>query len=351
MSLDARLLVQRNAGFQLDASLTVEPGETVALLGPNGAGKSTAVSALAGIVPLDSGHVTLDGRVLDDPARDVFVPPEDRHVGVVFQDYLLFPHMSVIDNVVFALRNQRSSKTPARESAARWLDRLGLGELARHKPNELSGGEAQRVALARTLATEPRLLLLDEPLAALDVTTRTSLRRSLANHLGAYSGPRLLITHDPTDAFILADRVVVVENGTMIQQGTPDELLRHPQSAYVADLVGVNLVTGTATNGRVTTDGPVVQIADTSVTGDVLLTIRPRSISVHTEPPGGSPRNTWQTTIAVIEPLGDRIRLQLGAPQPLTAELTATAGTALNLAPGSTVWVAIKATEIAVHPG
>jgi len=351
MTLDAHLVASPGPGFRLDARLTVEAGQSVALLGPNGAGKTTALSALAGIVALDGGHVRLDGVVLDDPETGIFVPPEDRRIGVVFQDHALFPRMTAEDNIAFPLRSRGLSRAASRHAAAEWLERLGLEDLAARRPAELSGGQSQQIAIARTLASEPGALLLDEPLASLDVTTRTILRRTLAAHLAEFAGPRLLVTHDPTEAFLLADRVVVLERGAVVQEGTPAELRQHPGTPYVADLVGLNLVMGIARNGEVQTDGaPPIHIADTAVAGDVLLTIHPRSISVHTERPRGSQRNTWRTSIAAIEPLGERIRIQLGGPHPFTVELTDAARHALGLRTGMEIWVALKATEIGVKP-
>ena len=210
----------------------------------------------------------------------------------------------------------------------------------------MSGGQAQRVALARALATEPDLLLLDEPLAALDVTTRAELRRTLAEHLRTFAGPRLLITHDPIEAFLLADEIRVIEDGVITQSGTAEDIRLRPRTAYVADLVDSNLFVGVATDGRVGIDGHHLHVADAETTGDVLITIRPSAVSVHLHEPDGSPRNTWPTTIDLIEPLGERTRLRTGAPLPLVVEITTEATEALGLSEGSAVWVAVKATEI-----
>src|SRR2546423_11615188 len=199
MSLHAVLEVKRG-GFNLDIDLTVEAGETVAVLGPNGAGKTTLLRALAGLVPV-SGRVTLDGRVLDDSAGGRHVPTEERRVGLVFQDHVLFPHMTVLENVAFGLRRD------GERIAGAWLERAGLGDKANALPSQLSGGQAQRVALLRTLVTEPRLLLLDEPLSALDVSIRAEVRRELARQLAAFKGIRILVTHDPLEAIALADRL------------------------------------------------------------------------------------------------------------------------------------------------
>lgn len=347
--LDARMVVTRSESFRLDIDLSIPPGSTVALLGPNGAGKSTAVQALAGLLPLDQGRITLEGRVLDEPDARVFVAPEERGVGVVFQDYLLFPHLSVLENMAFGLRARRERRDHALARARSWLESLGLSGMASRRPGDLSGGQAQRVALGRALATEPRLLLLDEPLAALDVTTRVELRRVLADHLDAFSGPRLLITHDPTEAFLLADQVHVVEDGRVTQVGTADDIRLRPRTRYAADLAGSNLVQGTADDGSVVVDGHRLHIADHDITGPVVMTVHPTAISVHKTRPEGSQRNVWRTRIDRLEAMGDRVRLLTAMPLPLTVEVTAGAADALRLAEGSEIWLAIKATEIRVE--
>jgi len=348
--LEARLVVGRGESFRLDLSLSIPPGTTAALLGPNGSGKSTAVAALAGLLPLEEGRISLGGSVLDEPGKDLFVPPEARKVGVVFQDYLLFPHLDVLENIAFGLRSRRAGKEIALARAAEWVERLGLHGLAHRRPGDLSGGQAQRVALARALVTEPDLLLLDEPLSALDVTTRVQFRRTLAEHLEGFAGPRMLITHDPTEAFLLADEIHVIEHGTLTQVGPSDDIRLRPQTPYVADLAGSNLVAGTANDGIIDTLGHFLHIADHTIKGSVLATIRPSAISLHRREPDGSPRNAWKTTIDLVEHLGDRTRLRTGGPLPLTAEITEEATRALDLVEGVAVWVSIKATEITVEP-
>lgn len=347
--LDAHLVVSRGDSFKLDVSLSIPQGRTVALLGPNGAGKSTVVAAIAGLLPLDQGHIALDGRILDDPAGGVLMPAEDRSIGVVFQDYVLFPHLTVVENVEFGLRSRKTPRREAREQAIGWLERIGLDDLADRKPGDLSGGQAQRVALARVLITQPDLLLLDEPLAALDATTRVDLRRTLADHLGQFAGPRMVITHDPTEAFLLADEVHVIEDGVITQVGTPDDIRLRPRTPYIADLAGSNLVLGTASEGIVTTGTQQLHIADTHITGPVLAAIHPRAIIIDRHEPDGSPRNTWEATVTRIEHYGDRVRLQTGEPLPLTAEITPDALSALQIVEGSVVWISIKATEISVE--
>lgn len=336
--------------FRLDAEVTIRPGETVALLGPNGAGKSTAVAVLAGLLAVDDGHVHLGQRVLDDPATDTFVPARRRRVGVVFQDLLLLPHLTARDNVAFGLRARGIRRGAAGACADQWLTRLDLADLADRRPSQLSGGQAQRVALARALVTEPDLILLDEPLSALDVTTRMRLRRILAVHLADFPGPRLVITHDPVEAFLLADRIHVVEHGTITQVGTPDDIRLRPRTPWIADLAGANLLSGTARDGAVDLDGLVLHVADHRVSGPVLVTIRPTAVTVHRDRPEGSQRNAWPTRIERLEHLGDRVRLRTTAPLALTVEVTRESTAVLALAPDREIWLAIKATEVGVQP-
>jgi molybdate transport system ATP-binding protein len=347
--LEADFGLRRGDSFRIDLSLSIPAGTTVALLGPNGAGKSTAVSAIAGLLPIDSGSISLAGITLDEPAAGVLVPPEARRIGVVFQDYLLFPHLPVIENIAFGLRSRGVSRAEALDRAEAWLQRLDLTGLERRKPPQLSGGQAQRVALARALVIDPDLLLLDEPLSALDVTTRVEMRRELVRHLQEFPGPRLVITHDPTEAFLVADEVHIIENGVVTQSGTPDEIRLRPRTSYAADLAGSNLLFGKASNGQVVVGSHLIHVAEQDIEGEVLLTIRPSAISLHRIEPEGSQRNTWQTSIAVMERLGERTRIRTGPPLPITVEVTSEATSALNLSEGETVWLAIKATEIGVE--
>jgi molybdate transport system ATP-binding protein len=348
--LSAAIRIRRSETFTLDVAIDVRAGRTVAVLGPSGAGKSTLVAAIAGLLPIDEGAIVLGGQVIDDPSSGVFVPPDERRIGVVFQDYSLFPHMDATRNVAFGLRSRGIGRADADELARSWLGRVGLGDNASQRPSDLSGGQQQRVALARALASDPAILLLDEPLSALDVTTRARMRRELADHLAAFTGPRILITHDPVEAFILADEVHVIEDGVITQVGSPDDIRVRPRTPYAADLASVNLVTGQADDGTVLVDGHAVHIADHSVAGPVLLTIRPASVSLHLRRPEGSPRNTWSTVVDVVERLGDVVRVRTGAPIALAVDVTPEAIAELGIVPGLPVWLSIKATEIAVSP-
>jgi molybdate transport system ATP-binding protein len=316
----------------------------VALLGPNGAGKTTALRALAGLIPLDHGHITLDGRRLEK------VEPEHRRIGVVFQDYLLFPHLSAVDNVAFGPRCRGTAKAEARQQALAWLDRVGLAEHAGKRPRELSGGQAQRVALARALVTDPRLLLLDEPLAALDARTRLDTRAHLRGHLAAHPGATVLVTHDPLDAMMLADRLVIVEDGTIVQSGDAAAITTQPRTDYVARLVGLNLYRGRA-------DGHVVRLTDnfalttaSEQRGEVFVAFPPSAVALYAGRPAGSPRNTWPAEVATITRQGDSLRIELTGPITAAADITPAAAVELGLEPGRRVWATLKATEARSYP-
>ncbi|GAA2324589.1 ABC transporter ATP-binding protein [Nonomuraea roseoviolacea subsp. roseoviolacea] len=342
MTLHARLVVTRPA-FTLDLDLDVAAGEVVALLGPNGAGKTTALRALAGLVPLSEGEIVLDGHPMHTLA------PEQRPIGMVFQDYLLFPHLSALDNVAFGPRCQGASKAEARRTAAALLERVGLADRAAARPRQLSGGQAQRVALARALAVRPDLLLLDEPLAALDAHTRLGVRSELRRHLADFGGATVLVTHDPLDAMVLADRLVVIEDGAIVQQGAPAEVARHPRTDYVARLVGLNLYRGLA-------DGPRVKVGELLIStserleGAAFVAFPPAAVALYRSRPDGSPRNLWEARIDGIERHGDNVRVHLEGPVTAFADITPAALAELDLAPGQTIWASVKATETHAYP-
>ena len=345
--LVAHVVVQRPR-FGLDVELAVAPGEVVALLGPNGAGKSTSLQALAGLVPLTGGAVHLAGRCLDDPAARTFVPTSQRGIGMVFQDYLLFPHLSALENVAFGLRATGTPRREAREQARAWLERMGLAELAEVRPRALSGGQAQRVALARALATGPGLLLLDEPLSALDAGTRMQVRTDLRGHLADFAGCTLLVTHDPLDAMVLADRLVVVEQGRVVQVGAPAEVARAPRTEYVARLVGLNLYRGTAAGGRVRLHAGGELTAAGAEAGEVFVTFRPAAVGLHRTRPEGSARNAWQGRVTGMEQHADTVRVEVDGSPRVLADVTTAAVADLGLSAGAAVWVSLKATELHV---
>ena len=347
LELDVHL---RRASLQLDVQLTVAAGETVAIVGPNGAGKSSLLAAIAGLLPLERGRVALGAQVFDAGPAAPFVLPEARRAGVMFQDLLLFPHRSALDNVAFGPRVRGVGREQALALANEWLVRVGVGDRAQALPSALSGGQAQRVALARALANEPQLLLLDEPLSAVDASARLALRRDLRAHLDAFAGPRLLVTHDAVDAFALADRIAVLEAGRIVQAGPVAEICSRPRSRYVADLVGLNFLRGECAAGRLRVEGGGELVVSQAPDGAVLATVHPRAIALYRSRPDGTPRNVWSAEIVALEAAGDRVRVRLGGALPLVAEVTPLAIAELQLGVGGTVWVALKATEIAVFP-
>lgn len=346
--IDARVHLD---AFQLDVTLTAAGGEVLAVLGPNGAGKSTLLRSIAGLMPLSSGSICLNDVVLDDPRQGRYLSPEDRRIGVVFQDHRLFPHLRVVDNVAFGPRSRGIPRSSALASASDWLSRLGLTDLAHRHPRQLSGGQAQRVALARALASDPRALLLDEPLASLDVQTRAEVQGELRQHLRAFAGPVLLVTHDPIEALLLAQRIVVLEEGRVVQVGTPAEVTSRPLTQYVASLVGMNLYrgTGSSTTIRLREGGSLVTAE--AHNGPVLAAIRPSSITILLEHPGStSARNVWPVTVTGLAPLGDRIRVTVVGEPKATVDVTAVAVADLQLAPGQQVWLSAKASDVMAYP-
>ncbi len=347
--LRAHLVVVR-AGFRLDLPIRVAAGEVVALLGPNGAGKTTALRALAGLLPLTAGHIELAGRTVDDPHRRMWTPTHRRPVGVVFQDYLLFPHLSALDNVAFGPRSRGATRQRAREQAAAWLRRVGLADRARAKPRHLSGGQAQRVALARALVLDPALLLLDEPLAALDARTRLDTRAQLHRHLAEHPGATLLVTHDPLDALVLADRLVIIEDGQVVQEGDAATITAQPRTDYVARLVGLNLYRGHAHEHTVRLGTDFTLTVADPAEGEVFVAFPPAAVALHPHRPDGSPRNTWPARIAGVQRHGDNLRVQLSGPVTAAADITPAAATHLHLHPGQEVWAAVKAAETRTYP-
>ncbi|SDO01479.1 ABC transporter ATP-binding protein [Geodermatophilus sp. DSM 45219] len=348
MSLAADVRVGRGP-LTVELGIEVADGEVLAVLGPNGAGKSTLLRVLAGLLPPDDGRVTVGQETWDDVDAGVHVPAHGRRLGMVFQDHLLFPHLSVTDNVAFGLRTRGVRKPAARRAARDWLARVGIAELADRRPGRLSGGQAQRAALARALVGDPALLLLDEPLSALDARTRLTVRAELRRHLAEYAGSTVLVTHDPVDAMALADRVVVVEEGRVVQAGTPADVSRHPRTDYVARLVGLALLPGTGEGTTVRLDGGGrVAVAEESA-GEVFVAVRPESVALYPARPEGSPRNVWSLRLVSATPHGSTVRCELDGEVPLLADVTGAAYAELGLAPGTPVWASVKASEIAVY--
>ncbi|MET7615601.1 ABC transporter permease [Streptomyces sp. NPDC005408] len=333
-------------GFN-ELTLDAEPGTTIAVVGPNGAGKTTLLRALLGLT--SRAHAAAL-RLGDADVTEL--PPHRRGVAWVPQNGALFPHLSALSNTAYGLRAHGVPRDQARRSAQSWLDRLGVGHLAHRRPAQLSGGQAQRVALARALAARPRLLLLDEPLAALDQTTRAHVRHTLRTHLDGFGGVCLIVTHDPVEAVSLADRVLVLDEGRALQDAPPSEVTRHPRSPWVARMLGRNAWPGTATaDGLALPGGGLLVVADPLPVGtEALAIIAPEAVAVHRDKPGGSPRNVWPGTVREITASGSRLRILIASPKApdLVAEITPQAAAELGLADGTSVWTSVKATEAVI---
>lgn len=338
----------RVADRDVEVAFEVAAGETVAILGPNGAGKSTTLDVLGGLLRPDSGRVVLDGEELTGDGR--WVAPHARRTALLAQDPLLFPHLSVLENVAFGPRSRGEGRAAARASAATWLAEVDATDLADRRPARLSGGQAQRVAVARALAADPRLLLLDEPMAALDIAVAPALRQLLRTVLADRTA--VVVTHHVLDALLLADRVVVLEGGRVVEQGPAGVVLSRPRSAFAARFAGLNLIGGVATpDGVRRPDGSVLHgtPADPAPAGgsEAVAVFRPSAVAVHREPPGGSPRNVLAVRVDELEPLGDVVRVRAGD---LAADVTVAAVAELGLAPGEEVSFVVKATEVDVYP-
>ncbi|MFG2295825.1 ABC transporter permease [Streptomyces sp. NPDC048603] len=325
-------------------TLAAEPGTTIAVVGENGAGKTTLLRALLGLTPRAHAELRLGDADVTSLA------PHKRQVAWVPQDGALFPHLNALANTAYGLRARGVSRSEARREAREWLDRLGVGHLAHRRPAQLSGGQAQRVALARALAARPRLLLLDEPLAALDQTTRAHVRHTLRSHLAGFGGVCLIVTHDPVEAVSLADRVLVLADGHALQDAPPAEVTRQPRSPWVARMLGRNAWPGQAgEDGLVLDGGGRLVVAEPVPEGSrALAIIAPEAVSVHRERPGGSPRNVWPGTVREITSVGSRLRVLITSAEApdLVAEITPDAAADLGLSDGVPVWTSLKATEV-----
>jgi molybdate transport system ATP-binding protein len=358
------------ADRQLDVAFSVSAGEVLAVLGPNGAGKSTALHIIAGLVRPDQGLVRLGDRVLTDTATGVNVATHDRRVGLLLQDPLLFPHMSVAANVAFGPHSRlkvfpifRSARANERATALRWLREVDAEQFADRKPRQLSGGQAQRVAIARALAAEPDVLLLDEPLTGLDVAAAAAIRAVLRGVVTRSGCAVILITHDLLDVFTLADRVLVLESGTVSEIGPVADVLTAPRSHFGARIAGVNLVNGTIgpdgslqdRAGTLWHGTPAQQLDGELTTGHAAIAVfPPNAVAVYRDPPHGSPRNSVELTVAELDMRGSAVlvrgREQLDGAPGLAAEITVDAAAELRLTPGDRVWFSIKALEVALYP-
>ncbi|HEU5485136.1 MAG TPA: ATP-binding cassette domain-containing protein [Microlunatus sp.] len=342
-------------GFDVDLDLAT--GERLAVLGPNGAGKSTLLSILAGTLRPDRGRAELDGEVLFDVdgRRGRWQPPHARRVSLLAQEPLLFPNLTVLENVAFGPRAARRPRSVARRTAERWLRAVDALDLAERRPAQLSGGQAQRVAVARAVAADPHLLLLDEPLAALDVTATPMLRRVLRDVLVDRSA--VVVTHDLLDAVLLSSRVVVFDGGRVVESGATPEVLRHPTTPFTARLAGLNLISGIARSGGIQPEHggpPIGGLARTPLTpGEPATAVfTPSAVSVYLAEPHGSPRNVFPVTITELEPRGELTRVRAGTTdgETLTADLTTAAVGELDLYPGRPAFFTVKATAVTVYP-
>ena len=335
----------------VNLSLSLRAAETVAVLGPNGAGKSTLLSVIAGLLRPDAGRAEIDGRVLFDlaPGRATWTAPHRRGTALLAQEPLLFPHLTVLENVAFGPRSAGVPRAEARDTARRWLKEVDAGDLAGRRPGELSGGQAQRVAVARALAADPELLLLDEPMAALDVHAAPLLRRLLKKVLAGRRA--IIVTHDVLDAYMLADRVIVIEAGRITEDGPTREVLARPRSRFAAGLAGLNLAAGTVTaTGLRTASGQEFfgRHEDPPVAGTAgVAAFPPSAVSVFLTEAHGSPRNSFPVTVTDLEPHGDQIRVRAGE---LAADVTPAASADLGLVPGARVYFVVKAGAVSIYP-
>ena len=351
----------------LDVEFSVAAGEVLAVLGPNGAGKSTTVAVIAGLLRADDAVVRVGNRILTDTDRGVCVPVHDRRIGVLMQDPLLFPHLTAIGNVTFAAR-RHADRSEARPRARRWLAEVGADDLADRAPDELSGGQAQLVALARALAAEPEVLLLDEPLAGLDVAGAATARSVLRRVLAAESRTALLITHDLIDVLTLADRVLVLEAGRVVESGRVADVLVAPRSDFGARIAGVNLVRGRMVGPGTLCDAAgmnwhgVIAAEDSGSPAREPITMRqecvavfaPAGVAVYREQQHGSPRNSVRVRIAALETTGGVVRVRAAAQADgaagLSADVTPESVAEMRLQVGEQVWFTVKTQAVGIHP-
>ncbi len=340
--LDFRVVVERGP-FDLDVEAVIGVGEVVAVMGPNGAGKTTLLEALLGSIPLRAGWVILDGQTLEAPGEVETLPTHEREIGMVFQDGLLFPHLNVLHNVEFGARDNR-------DAVAGLLEALEIEGLVNRYPGELSAGQRQRVALARTLATRPRAVLLDEPLAALDISGRARARRLIGDVLRSTASGALIATHDPADALAMADRVLVLENGRVTQFASHDLMRTRPASGWVAELMGYSFLEGLGAGSMVILgNGTEISTARSDLKGHVAAIISPTAVALYLERPSGSPRNSWQCRVESIEFVHEIARVSLVGPFSFSADVTRSAVQELGIRSGDHVWASVKATEVVIQ--
>jgi molybdenum ABC transporter ATP-binding protein len=342
--------------FPLAIGFEVKPAETLVIIGPSGCGKTTTLNMIAGLVTPDSGRIALGDQLLWDGPHGARMPAESRKVGYVFQDFALFPHMSVAENVAYGLRARRCPKQEIPGKVEGALKLLGIDGLRDRRPGELSGGERQRVALARAIACDAEILLLDEPLGSLDAQTRNQVRGELQRMLRAVGRIVIMVTHDYVDALTFGDQICVLDRGRVLQIGNREELLRHPKSRFVAELTGVNFFEGTVSADK--EDGLTeIRIGDCSLyaadnghrAGSTLVAFFPSDVSLSTEPASTSARNVFKSTVQEVVYMGDKVRVALNGSLPMCAEVTANALTKLAIGEGDTVYASLKATAIKTY--
>lgn len=346
-------LRKRLREFELRIALSVQAGETLAVIGPSGAGKTSVLALIAGLMAPDEGRVTVGERVLFDSAQRINVPPEQRHLGYVLQEYALFPHLTVLRNIEYGMEARGVARDEIVRRAAETMRMLGITHLAGIRPGGISGGERQRVALARAIAAGGQVLLLDEPLAALDAQTRQNARGDLRRVIQSVGVAAVFVTHDYVDALAFGDRICVIDRGEVVQMGSQEDLLLRPKARFVAEFMGVNFLHGTAQTphdgvSKVLVNG--IEVSTTVETpGEVFLAFSPVDVTLSAQPPAGSAQNVFPATVTALLQLGGRIRVDLDAGFPLVAELTPDSVARLHLEIGSQVYASFKATAVEAY--
>jgi molybdate transport system ATP-binding protein len=354
-------LASRLGAFQLEAELQVADRAVMVVVGESGSGKSTLLRCLAGLLRPERGRIAVDGTPWFDSDAALWLPAQERPVGVVTQDVALFPHLSAAENVAFGLRAQRIDAGERRRRTAAALERLGVASLAGRRPHQLSGGQRQRVAIARAIVLEPRLLLLDEPLSALDASSRRTIRAELRKLLDELPCMTVYVTHSPAEALSFGERITVLESGRVSQTGTREALMRSPRSPYVAEFLGVNLFRGslagaargpaTPLAARITLPQGELVISERPTDGDTAIVVRPRDITLALERPTGTARNVFEGAIEELVPEppdGELVRVSIATTPGLIAEVTRQAVGALGLTPGRRVFASFKAAGVLV---
>jgi len=344
---------KRLRDFELQIALSVPAGETLAVIGPSGAGKTSVLALIAGLMTPDEGRIVVGDRVLFDSARRINVPPEQRLLGYVLQEYALFPHMTVLRNIEYGMEARRMPRDEIARRSAETMRMLGISHLAGVRPTRISGGERQRVALARAIAAGGQVLLLDEPLAALDAQTRQNARGDLRRVIQSVGVAAVFVTHDYVDALAFGDRICVIDRGEVVQMGSQEDLLLRPKARFVAEFMGVNFLHGTAQPPQDGVSKVLVDGIEVSTTleepGEVFLAFSPVDVTLSAEPPAGSAQNVFRATVTALLQLGGRIRVDLDAGFPLVAELTPDSVARLGLEIGSNVYASFKATAIEAY--